>query len=175
MTKKEIIELEQSNTDKIHLFQEGSFWIAYERSAMRFVRSVRPYKVKKKVIKSLGASIASLGFPIPALEGIIAEAGPETIVSTDNRRIVLNTAMRETDAEFEEWKAGLETFVPKSKTATATTATPTETMNAYPNINAYDENHFVNRIRNFSVENSTPMECMNFVAEMRRQLTTITV
>ena len=69
MTKKEIIELEQVNRDKIHLFQEGSFWIAYERSAMRFVRSVRPYKVTKKEIKSLGASIASLGFPISALDG----------------------------------------------------------------------------------------------------------
>ncbi len=160
MTKKEIIELEQVNRDKIHLFQEGSFWIAYERSAMRFVRSVRPYKVTKKEIKSLGASIASLGFPISALDGIIAGAGPETVVSTDNRRVVLNTTVSETDAEFESWKTGLETFVPKSKI-------PTESIT----VDAYDEDNIVNRIRNFSIENSTPMECMNFVAELRRQTT----
>ena len=72
MTKKEIFELEIQNTDRIYLFLEGMFWIAYERSAFRFVHSVKPYQVKKKFIKNIGCELVSLGFPATALDAVAA-------------------------------------------------------------------------------------------------------
>ncbi|MDR1756205.1 MAG: hypothetical protein LBR65_04495 [Culturomica sp.] len=65
MTKKEILSLEQENVACIRLFLEGMFWIAYEQSAFRFFHSVRPHRVKKKFVKSVGCELVSLGFPCP--------------------------------------------------------------------------------------------------------------
>ena len=50
MTVKEIIELEEHNSDKIYLLKEGN---AYNRSAMRLNISFKPYKVHSKYIKNI--------------------------------------------------------------------------------------------------------------------------
>ena len=173
MTKQEILDLERANSDKIHLLQEGSFWIAYERSAFRFVRTVKPYKVKKKMIKTVGCEVVSLGFPLKALYGIISEGGLEIVERTD-KRITLRAPDPLTDEDFDLWKAESEVFIPKSKLQ----------PELNPNENAYEMKTpsnavtsvsgalmvIVHHIRNFSVENSTPMDCMFFVAELKRQI-----
>ncbi len=177
MTKQEILDLEQANSDKIHLFKEGSFWIAYEKSAFRFIRTVKSYKVKKKWIKSTGAYITSLGFPSSALDGIVAVAGLEIIEQIENRRIVLRAPNPLTDEDFDLWKAEVEVFVPKSKLQP-------EKPELNPNENAYELKPLsnaaapvsgvlaviVHHISNFSIATSTPMECMLFVAELKRQI-----
>jgi len=53
MTVKEIIELEEHNSDKIYLLKEGIFYHAYNRSAMRLNISFKPYKVHSKYIKNI--------------------------------------------------------------------------------------------------------------------------
>jgi hypothetical protein len=111
MTKQEILNIEAANTDRINLFHEGSFWIAYERSAFRFVRSARPYRVTKRWIKNTGDFIASLGFLSSALEGIVAGEGLEILERTESQRIALRAPGPFTNEEFYLWKSELEIFV----------------------------------------------------------------
>jgi hypothetical protein len=176
MTKQEILNIEAANADRINLFHEGSFWIAYERSAFRFVHSVRRYKVSKKWIKSANAWIASLGFPVSALDGIVAAENLEIVEQTENNRIVLRAPQELPEGEFERWKAELEVFTPKTKL-------PQQQPELNVNENAYEvkpatENAtapdlsagvaIVHRVMNFSIESSTPMECMFFLADLKK-------
>jgi hypothetical protein len=172
MTKQEILDLEQSNSDKIHLLQEGSFWIAYEKSAFRFVRTVKPYEVKKKRVKIVDCEVVSLGFPVSALDKIVSEGGLE-IVERGDKRITLRAPDPLTDEAFESWKADLELFIPDSK--------PTSELDRGgagevkpPHVAAESDfgmqEVIVRRILDFGIENSTPMECMLFVSELKRQI-----
>lgn len=45
-------------------FKEGLFYKCYNEDAMVFSKMVKNYKVNSKFIKSIGASVFSLGFPV---------------------------------------------------------------------------------------------------------------
>lgn len=44
---------ESKNTDRIYLYREGVFYKAYERSAYLFVKHIKPFMVKKRLVKSV--------------------------------------------------------------------------------------------------------------------------
>ena len=54
LTQKEIIDREQTNTDSVWLYLEGSFYKAYERSAFAFCTRIKDYRVLRKESKTLG-------------------------------------------------------------------------------------------------------------------------
>lgn len=47
----EILRNESSNTGTIYFYREGVFYKAYERSAYLFVKYVKPFQVKKRMVK----------------------------------------------------------------------------------------------------------------------------
>jgi hypothetical protein len=63
MTIKEKIECCAVKT-RFTLFKEGLFYKCYNADAMVFSKRVKNYKVNSKFIKSLGAAVFSLGFPM---------------------------------------------------------------------------------------------------------------
>jgi hypothetical protein len=99
MTKQEIIEQERVNTSHIILHLEGTFWIAYERSAHRFAKSVKPYSARKKYIKAAQQEIVSLGFPAVALDTLGVE-----ILERTEKQATLRAPQTFTEQEFDEWK-----------------------------------------------------------------------
>ena len=102
MTKQEIIAQESTNTDKIILHLEGTFWIAYERSAHRFVESIRPYSVKKKFIKTAAQEIVYLGFPQSILPNLDLD-----IIEQTEKQITLNAPKTPTEEQFTLWKQSI--------------------------------------------------------------------
>lgn len=68
MTKTEIYHLEENNFGRIYLFQEGMFYKAYEKSAFLLSTLVNPFKVSSRLIKEIGDSIVSIGFPMASLD-----------------------------------------------------------------------------------------------------------
>ena len=95
----------------IHLFQEGSFYRAYERSAWLCVKHVNPQmKVTRKALKGGDESFCFVGFPVTSLPKYSpdgAEASPAGEKEVD---IVLPEDMaasgdrEEAEKEFEAWK-----------------------------------------------------------------------
>lgn len=74
LTQKEIIDREQTNTDSVWLYLEGSFYKAYERSAFAFCTRIKDYKVLRKESKTLGRDILYVGFPMTALDRTLGNA-----------------------------------------------------------------------------------------------------
>ena len=107
MTVKEILEIEDANTGSINLFKEGICWRVYEKSAWRFVKNIREYRVLRKYVKAVKQDIAYLAFPESAL--------PEILLTVEKRHASSHTVRKSeifveiqgfTDTiGFEEWKA----------------------------------------------------------------------
>ncbi len=70
----EIYAMECGNESSIHLVRDRKFFQAYEKSAFRFVKLLREYKVHHKFIKKIGTDVAYLGFPDSVLENLKKEA-----------------------------------------------------------------------------------------------------
>lgn len=52
----------------VTFFKEGLFYKCYNEDAMVFVQKIKEYKVSSKFIKSIGAEVLSLGFPVSEVE-----------------------------------------------------------------------------------------------------------
>ena len=63
MTTVEKISLAISNK-YFTLFKEGLFYKCYNEDAMVFVKNVKDCKVSEKFVKSVGAEVYSIGFPL---------------------------------------------------------------------------------------------------------------
>ena len=65
------LQLETVNAGVVHLWLEGMFWKAYERSAYIFCRRVNDYKPYKKWIKAVGGEVVAIGFPTKAFDRMV--------------------------------------------------------------------------------------------------------
>ena len=146
-----IILIEDANTSHIHLYKEGSFWKAYERSAYLFVKYIRAYQTKLRYYKNINREIISIGFPDVALAGIMEKAKvalqSEVQVSLElKNEIVLD--------DFVAWKSQTPlTEIPKLKNK------PKEQTGSV-----------LEAIRSFSLANATPLQCMQLIAELQKDL-----
>ena len=62
-------KVKQAATNNIcTLYKEGIFYKCYNEDAMVFVQKIKEYKVSSKFIKSIGAEVLSLGFPVSEVE-----------------------------------------------------------------------------------------------------------
>lgn len=59
----DVVGREKIEAGEVILYPEGIFYRAYGCSALRFVRNIRSYQVKKRHYKKLGAEVCYLGFP----------------------------------------------------------------------------------------------------------------
>lgn len=141
MTKKEILEGELANSGTITLYREGTFWMAYEKSALLFHKHIKPYQLKKTYSKSVDGEVVSLGFPESALNSLMEGGivtGEHVVEKTDDRIVLRPVVARavkdggdvgaiglwaamtaidptQLDNEFEEWKRSLELSGPKKR------------------------------------------------------------
>ena len=63
MTISEKID-NSANHTRFTLYKEGLFYKCYNEDAMVFVKNVKDYKVSEKFVKSVGAEVYSIGFPL---------------------------------------------------------------------------------------------------------------
>ena len=107
MTVKEILEIEDANTGSINLFKEGICWRVYEKSAWRFVKNIRDYRVFRKHVKAVKQDIAYLVVPESALLEILLTIETRYASShTERKSEILTEIQGFTDTDgFEEWKA----------------------------------------------------------------------
>lgn len=103
------LQLETENTGVVHLWLEGMFWKAYERSAYIFVSRISGYKPYKKWSKSVGGEVVIIGFPTKAFDKLIEGR----VVEYVNEKHCLLTGFTVDVQElknFQEWKKKLPSF-----------------------------------------------------------------
>lgn len=152
MTASEIMKLEQENTNSIILLREGIFWKAYEKSAYAFYNQIHAYKITHKYVQIVQQEMVSIGFPIAATGTVIKNIN---ILHRDEQKLIL-AAQPIDEQAFLHWK----------QLVTAPHKPDVETRQT-------DENtvSVVDNIRYFNIESKTPLECMNFIAELKQMLT----
>lgn len=157
MSIKEIVEAEKSNTSKIYLYREGLFFRAYEVSAFALCSFVHPFKVIKRQLKVLnGEEVAYVGFPASSEEKYLS--GRNIIESDDAHKVIGLVEPIDLNA-FAEWKQGVEL----KESAPANCSVP-EVMGHC------EGNGVLEKLRAFNLANSTPMQCMMFIAQLQEIL-----
>ena len=163
MTIAEKYTTEQANLSSIHLYREGTFWRAYERSAYLFVTKVREYAVIRKEIKLLGfAGVAYIGFPHTLLEELLRER--EYVQHAEAYVEVKNLPPVDVQ-KFEAWKLSFPLRTVEANTASAKTAKVAITPPA-ATLNRVGE-EALQRLQRFRLELASPMDCFLFVRELK--------
>ena len=149
MKIKDIYSLEQSNKTSILLSKAGLFWRAYECSAYLFVLHIKPYQVTKKFYKNIKAEIVYLGFPESALEQVLKKLDNKSIEKKDNQIIITNYQID--NNKFTIWKNEIKLGQTSKKPE-------------------FSSNKIIDKIRQFSIVNKTPIECQQFILEIQTEL-----
>jgi hypothetical protein len=172
-----ILEIERENTDKIHLFREGLFLKAYQRSALLFLRNIKDYKVLKMNFKAADSDVVSLGFPSSLLDTLVK---PESVEQIGEGHLCISCEEPLNDKEYDAWFASIPS-APKKKPKKKDTpelfaplpdAEPRMSVRIFepPTVSATAHEQIVREIRSFPLENSTPMECMMFVSRLKKDI-----
>lgn len=103
------LRYESENANVVHLWLEGMFWKAYERSAYLFVRRISGYKPYKKFVRSVGGEVVAIGFPSKAIEKLLDGRSVEYV---DSKHYILNgfTVDAQELKNFQSWKKEIPSF-----------------------------------------------------------------
>lgn len=136
-----IIEIEEDNKNQIHLFREGLFLKAYQRSAFQFQQTIKDFRAIKKHYKAIGANVVMIGFPSQMLAEIIP-----TWDEVANGHIKID-AKQIDETKYQHWFAEIQYKTTKPKRQTQ------------PSV--------ITKITDFVIENATPIQCMEFISELK--------
>lgn len=177
----QIIQIVQTEKDRsevtrnvIHLYQEGTFYRAYNWSAWLCHRFIQQFKVTHKNLKGMEESVLFIGFPLTSLEKYfgdysrleVGEKAIDVVLPTNMVTGDMEVEMMSTD--YDVWKSSIPLTISnaKQKENAREVAENKITMQKSPNtITA-----IMQQILAFPLEQKTPIECMLFVAEAKQNL-----
>jgi hypothetical protein len=160
-------KIQHSGLNEINLYKEGVFWIAYEQSAYYLVGK-KGYKATKKFIKSIGMEVVSIGFPSSAYDAFIRTL-PVLRVEVGNPAYKKILLREDIDLPaFREWKSSLEL---RSTDRTAENRASGGSLAGTISGGDYgpEVRTLLAKLRNFSLAEKTPLECMLFLSELKNQ------
>lgn len=166
MQKDKILEQESanSNSNEIHLYQEGMFWKAYEYSAYRFTFGICAFMVKKKFIRTLSRDMVSIGFPMDSLK---KHSALFDLVSEGDKQCTIIPKSCTPPMPFEEWRAS----IPLIESKTATPSKNVVVASSVPQYQCKSEaEKIVDEIRRYNLANATPMECMMWLSQLKTRI-----
>ena len=174
-TSRDFMDAERGNTGRIILYREGLFRKAYERSAYALCTQVHPLKATKRYLKVIGGEMVSVGFPLSGDSKFIG--GLERMEETEER-LVLKAPAPIDPQDFEAWKNALPLQPPRAAPKTLATASAPkggesdgeEKREGAATAAMWAERVVAERLRLFDLAGRTPMECMLFVAELKKRL-----
>lgn len=171
---KTIVEKEKIRTNiddkrKVFLYKEGSFLRAYEWSAWLCSRYISEFKVTHKMVKSLNQSVAYIGFPVTSLEKFMPEGSVSDMTVLSEPWFSLPHQMVDSGLDldaFEKWKNSFPVSEAKKKEEDK----PTFSESNAPSGGLFS---MAKRIVEYPVESKSPLECMYFLIELRKQVMTM--
>ena len=168
---KEILEFESDRNELemqhvIHLFQEGSFYRAYEWSAWLMCRYLHEFKVTHRRMKGVEQSVALIGFPVTSLSKWVTADIVRHDVSDKHITFTLPEDVFGDLAEgvnpddvFNDWKSS-HPIVEKASRRPSDADSP-QVMSL---------SMIAQRIMTFPIEAKSPLECYQFLSEIKQQI-----
>lgn len=141
----------------IRLIRDGGFYRAYNHSAWLFQCCIAEYKVTHKYVKSLKEDAYYIGFPENSLYDKIGERQLEKTKFGFDIQLLEDEIPAEDG--FETWKTTIKAeYASKSD------------FNALPLAGADAERAVIKLLREFPLESKSMVECVAFLAELRKML-----
>lgn len=156
-----------SNIRTLKLFKEGLFYKCYNQDAMVFAKLVKPYRVSVKYIKSVGAEVLSLGFPASEVSRgnltleMLCEALGATNYEGEGENVTFHLK-EDVKQNYESWR---DAIVMESTAQYNSKPSSCETSISEP----YNT-ELVAMIKNFDLANSTPMQGLNFIQQLKKEV-----
>ena len=148
---------EKALPNTIRLVTSGQFYRAYNRSAWLFNTCLVNYKVIRKYIKTIQKDIRYVGFPISSIRNIVGE---RTMVPTEfGVDIVLNENEIPSEDAYLTWFDSVETHHSSQADILSIPLSGSEA-----------EKEVLRRIKSFPIEQKSMLECVIFLAELRKLL-----
>ena len=174
----DILELERKRISEgpfttIYLFQEGSFYRAYEWSAWLCCRYISQFKTTRRnrhTELTDDATVVFIGFPVTSLSKYLPEESE--MVSNNDKTVVVTLPLSVfheiEDAsslanEFHHWKNS-QPIAPSKKGSLK------EALKNGVEMPPQQLSEIMLKILAFPVEQKTPMECMLFVSEIKQDM-----
>jgi len=165
MTISEKISVSADNV-RFTLYKEGLFYKCYNEDAMVFAKMVRSYKVNSKYVKSVGAEVLSLGFPSSEVskgnltfDTLCETLGAEKYdVGAENVTFHLKDDVKQ---GYQSWRNAV------VKESTAQYTVKPDRIVALPEPYSTE---LVAMIKNFDLANSTPMQGLNFIQQLKKEV-----
>jgi len=156
-------KVKQAATNNIcTLYKEGIFYKCYNEDAMVFVQKVKEYKVNLKFIKSIGAEVLSLGFPVSEVEkgnlsmaNVSEKIGAKAFEENEGN-IVFSLTDINIKKDYATWKKSIQAEVVE---------TVKEPTILYQHQSGTKE--IISMIKNFDLANSTPMQGLSFIQQLK--------
>lgn len=150
-------------------YKEGVFYKCYNEDALVFVTNIRNYKVNSKFIKSVGDTVHSIGFPESevrkgrlSLKYISEKIGASGFEVIDNSVVfVLDNV--EVKGNYDKWVETLK------EDMAVNVFKETEARYMKPNV----LKNIANMINDFDLANSTPMQGLHFIQQLKSKLNNI--
>jgi hypothetical protein len=152
MTLQEKIAIEEDASGYLHLYLEGIFWKSYQQSAYLMCQKMSRLKVTRKYIQTVRCEVVSVGFPDSALSSYLEDQECERL---DAKRIRVKCAPPDSEA-YAFWFSSAGFLPVKNR--------------EYSVCGSLTENNILRQLKEFRLEESTPVECMLFLADLRRML-----
>lgn len=170
--EKQRVTAEQCRT--VYLFQEGTFYRAYEWSAWLCVRYIQQFKPTKRMFKNEDASLVFVGFPVTSLEKYTLEGAERTVGEDKSVSLVLPAALFPTPVdpqglgtEYEHWKQS----VPLTENSRKELEASEHGLPAAGRPARLTE--ILQKILAYPIEQRSPMESMAFLANMKQEIAEI--
>lgn len=156
-----------ANSKLFTLYKEGLFYKCYNEDAMVFAKLVKPYKVITKYVKSADAKVTSLGFPVSEVEKgklslkVLSEKLSAHRYDVLNGKVTFHLT-KDIKQGFESWRNSIvsemvEEYKPKP-----------ESIKSFAGEANYVE--IVAMIKKFDLANSTPMDGLNFIQQLKKEV-----
>ena len=172
----EILDLEKKrplpeHRRHIRLWADGSFYRAYEWSAWLCVRYIRQFKVTRRQVKNTGSDLLFIGFPQTSLDKFKPDGATVSVFDEKNVLLVLPEQMlvveegHTLEEDFQNWRNAVPIAESKDdkegKAPRISTSSPVSMTGV------------MKQIMEFPIESNTPIDCMLFLADVKKHLSSL--
>ena len=141
----------------IRLVEANGFYRAYNQSAYYFHQAIAQHKVTKKFVKNINQEIVYVGFPLDKLlERIGDRSHKKTELGYD---VELAAGELPDEAAYDEWRATVPTEVASRGDVNSLPASGDELYHSV-----------CERIRVYPMETKSLIECVSFLADLKKTL-----
>ena len=145
-----VLKIKHNSLFQVKLYKQGLFWVAYEQSAY-YIWLLKGYKPTKKWYKNIKKEVVQLGFP--NVEEVLKTNDIE-IIEQQEAYICFNIKNAIEQQSFDEWKNAL---------------IITETKKQSNSI-LYKKETVEERIAQFDISNTTPIEALLFINDLKNNI-----